>query len=153
MHCTSLQNTFRTLWTSTIRNSCCDPMQGDRHIERQLAAGRSLEYAFCHGVWGERSCLRSATTIHCAVVEWTSKRPFRGGHFTTELIAKKFLISRTLWRGVAKTHTLVDIQHPRWTVLITQPTRAMLYCKTGFPKLGYMCPYRYFCLSEEYIFV
>ena len=37
----------------------------------QLAAGRTLEFASCRGVWGERFCPRSATAIHSVAVDRT----------------------------------------------------------------------------------
>jgi len=179
----------------------------ERHISRQLAAGRSLKNAFCRGdcgqgrnkrgeregaiprapnyyggaekpqqchmyflqystfasetpqirTQGHQTCFlprapsslvtplvevnalaRSATAIQPVAVNRTLKRPFQRRTLcrTTKLIAEQLLIAKTTWSGVAKAHTLVGIQHPRWTVLITPPTRAMLFRKTGAPKLG-----------------
>jgi len=43
----------------------------------QLTAGRSLKFASCWDIWGERSCPRSSTAIHSVAVD---KHPT--GYFT-----------------------------------------------------------------------
>ena len=42
---------------------------------RQLAAGRSLDWASSRGGWDERSCPRSATAIHSVAVDRTPDLP------------------------------------------------------------------------------
>ena len=65
-------------------------VQCDTYISQPLAAGRSLNNAFCWGGWSERSCTRSATAI-VSVVQ------LGGGHSTTELIAAKDKLPQNLW--------------------------------------------------------
>ena len=76
---------------------------------RQLAAGRSLNFASCWGGWGERSCTRNVTAMYSTAVARTPNFPVERRTFTTELSSPHSLwLMRRLFRGELSDLLLFD---------------------------------------------